>query len=386
VSRILHLSDLHLGNTVEEDKVGDYKIEAINESDRVTRVGHMKTTLKALGRRLDSRGEKLDALVVTGDVTTQGRVDGFDRLPEVLKELGEALPAPDRIVIVPGNHDVAWFTAPGSPERYENFVKKVRPLGYVTPLLDGVDYNAGGTPKNNRRPFIEGDDFVIIAVNSADMCGVLEPFSSSAETNLEALTRAGAINTELAREIHQVRTYDMPRLTPRQIAALGDVIHGLRKPSKVLFVAMHHHLLPVTAEEEAKAFESFANLGTVLGFLGAAHVDVVLHGHKHVEGTMPLALRNDDQGVYEAVVASCGTIGGMQGVNHEIAKLIDVDSSLPTLRSVTVSSVRVPSGSTLKLPDKCVVSKSTTHVRRTTVAAARTVSGQTVSDVHEQLI
>src|SRR5207248_2715336 len=108
--------------------------------------------------------------------------------------------------------------------------------------------------------------------------------------------------------------------------------------------------------------------------------------HKHVEGTMPLALRNGDQGVYEAVVASCGTIGGMQGVNHEIAKLIDVDSSLPTLRSVTVSSVRVPSGSTLKLPDKCVVSKGTTHVRRTTVAAARTVAGQTVSDVHEQLI
>lgn len=385
MSRILHLSDLHLGNSVDEDKVGDYKIEAINESDRVTRVSLLKGTLKVLGNRLRARGEILDALVVTGDITTQGRPDGFDKLAGVLGELGDVLPPADHIVVVPGNHDVAWGTDPGSRERYAEFIDRVRAVGYVTPLLDGVDYEGDARKAAARAPIVEGDDFVLVAVDSADMCGVIEPFAADSQTQLDALAAAGAVSPELLADIRRVRTYDMPRLSMRQMQALGEELERYKSSSKVVIAGMHHQLLPVDSQEEAKPFESFANLGAVMAFLGAAHVDVVLHGHKHVSGLQQMPLQGDD-GTYLAQVASCGTIGGMLGAGHEIAKLIEVDSTLPTLRRVSISSILTPTPGTSRLADHSLKDLGTVQVRRKNSGSQLTITGATATDVHEQLL
>jgi hypothetical protein len=73
MSLLLHLSDLHLGNTSAEDQVGDYKIEAVPEEDRVTRIRLMRSTLTALSHWLATSGETLDGVIITGDVTTRGR-------------------------------------------------------------------------------------------------------------------------------------------------------------------------------------------------------------------------------------------------------------------------------------------------------------------------
>jgi 3',5'-cyclic AMP phosphodiesterase CpdA len=112
MSLLLHLSDLHLGNAPGENVVGDYKIEAVMEADRVTRARLLRNTLKALAEHLAETGETLDGIIITGDVTTQGRRDGFKELPGLLAALGTALPDPGRIVVVPGNHDVTWEANP----------------------------------------------------------------------------------------------------------------------------------------------------------------------------------------------------------------------------------------------------------------------------------
>ena len=117
MSLLLHLSDLHLGNAPGEDVVGDYKVEAVLGTDRVTRARLLRSTLKALADHLAETGETLDGIIITGDITTQGRLDGFAELTGLLTALGTALPDPGHIVVVPGNHDVTWGSGPGTRER-----------------------------------------------------------------------------------------------------------------------------------------------------------------------------------------------------------------------------------------------------------------------------
>jgi 3',5'-cyclic AMP phosphodiesterase CpdA len=139
VALILHVSDLHLSRAESDQPLGDYKLAVIPSADRVRRSAMIRSSLRSLGRALVDRGDRLDAVVVSGDVTYQAAEDGFGLLDETLKELGEALPEPEHVLVVPGNHDVRWFTQPSSSERYSRFVAGVRDLGYCTPLLEGID-------------------------------------------------------------------------------------------------------------------------------------------------------------------------------------------------------------------------------------------------------
>lgn len=217
MSLLLHLSDLHLANAPAEDAVGDYKIEAVKEPDRISRVRLLRNTLKALAAWLAENNTELDGVIVTGDVTTRGAPAGFHQLSGLLGALETALPDPEHIVVVPGNHDVTWGTEPGSEERYRAFLEGVRAAGYVTPMLDGIDYT-GDEPAVSANPLLTGPDFMVAAVNSADMCGVIEPFGGDAATEFERLTAAGDISEELQAQIRRARTYDMPRISHRQMA------------------------------------------------------------------------------------------------------------------------------------------------------------------------
>lgn len=88
---ILHLSDLHLSRAGDED-LGDYKYEIIQRADRIRKITEIRSTLSALHKYLSARGEKLDAVVITGDLTYSYAEDGFKAFQAVLKELGTSLP------------------------------------------------------------------------------------------------------------------------------------------------------------------------------------------------------------------------------------------------------------------------------------------------------
>ena len=382
MSLLLHLSDLHLANAPDEDAVGDYKVEAVPETDRVTRVRLLRYTLKALTDWLAVNNTSLDGIIITGDITTRGHPEGFQKLPELLEALGDALPPPERIVIVPGNHDVAWGTTPGSEARYRAFVEGARALGYVTPLLDGIDYDSD-TPDPAADPLLIGRDFVIVAINSADMCGVIEPFQAGATAQFDRLVTEGAISDELQGEIRRVRTYDMPRISPRQMAALANLLDHV-PPDRVRIAALHHHLASVRQEEEVKPFEAIVNLGAFNAFLGEASIDAIAHGHKHTPNVQTLALTGANSEQRLAVLASCGTIGGTVGTGNEIAKLIRIDSSLPTLRRIEILSVpAVSSGSKLRTKISKIYDQPTW--RPTGATPITVIGGTTVTDVHEQL-
>jgi len=383
MSLLLHLSDLHLANAPAEDVLGDYKIEVVKETDRITRGRLLRNTLKALTAWLAENNTELDGVIVTGDVTTRGAPTGFHQLPGLLDALGTALPEPQHIVVVPGNHDVTWGTEPGSEDRYHAFIEGVRAAGYVTPLLDGIDY-IGDDPIAGANPLFTGSDFMVAAVNSADMCGVIEPFQGDAAAEFERLIAAGGLSEDLQAQIRRSRTYDMPRIDHRQMAALAGLIDHINT-GLVRIVALHHHLVPVREEEEVKPFEAIVNLGAFNVFLGESGVDVVVHGHKHVPQVQTLALTGPDDERRFAVVSSCGTIGGTFGTGHEIAKLIKIDSSLPTLRRVEILTVpAVGAGSKLRGKITSLYDKPTWRVSGVTPITV--VSGATATNVHEQLL
>ena len=212
---ILHLTDLHLGNEAD-DLLDDHKSEFIPIGERVTRQKVVHSTLMALSRHLAEAGEQLDAVVISGDITYANATDGFEALASTLNLLADRLPAPERTVVVPGNHDVKWHVEPSSRERYENFLTFVRARGYVTPMLDGVDVPP--LKPDHHQLLLDGGQVQIVPINSANYCGVLAPFKYLSDDRWEAIEASpGVPNLSLLKqELNGLRSYDAARLTDRR--------------------------------------------------------------------------------------------------------------------------------------------------------------------------
>lgn len=98
--RLLHVSDLHFGRSSVAEQV-----------EGVERI---------IG------GEQFDAIVISGDLSQRTRTREFERARKFVTDAERRAP----VMVVPGNHDTAWWTAPmgiGSVEamytRYRKYVR-----------------------------------------------------------------------------------------------------------------------------------------------------------------------------------------------------------------------------------------------------------------------
>jgi 3',5'-cyclic AMP phosphodiesterase CpdA len=402
---LLHISDLHLSPAAAEDELGDYaKSEAIPAEERQSRRLMFESTLEAIRRYSIQRDVPIDALVVTGDLTYRNSASGFELLETVLGRLGEASPPKDKIVVVPGNHDVQWHTAPSTVERYINFISYVRDAGYLTPLLDGVDFRPSGhsaTVAHNPVLMANDASYILLALNSANYCGIEEPLHYLQPEQLselldEAKSRDDETQLALAREVQRLRTFDMARFSPGQLThgrnAMDLALASKPGINPVRIVALHHQILPITTTEELKPFESLTNLGEFREFLRANAIDIVLHGHKHVAAAYedsylipsPGAADSEEQLQHRVLICSAGTTGGQLAAGTELAKLIEIDTHLPRLRRVRLSSLpAVSSGSSIRSGVR-----TSEHIvaREMRSGAVPTLYGRTASDIHEQLL
>jgi 3',5'-cyclic AMP phosphodiesterase CpdA len=282
MGRVLHLSDLHLGEPAEWQYLDDHK-SRMAASDRRAEKHVLQETLASLTE--DGRLRDVDAIVVSGDLTSRARSDGFDEFAE-LAEMFITHVAPEKVVVVPGNHDVPWDVGPDNPGRYEGFLRATRSNGFATPLLDHIDFGLLGelNEETEQHPhLVTGRDFLIVPINSSHFCWGKEPLEDAAAEEL--LTVAG---TELTEVVEKLRRHDVARVSNAQIAALQQLLR-IQDPSvlgevpddRVRIAVLHHQLLPVSSREEFKSFESLSNLGAVRELLAALRIDVVLHGHKH---------------------------------------------------------------------------------------------------------
>jgi len=395
VALILHLSDVHLVSpgSVVADEVGDYsKVGLVEPVHRQTRKALLEDTLSALAAWLEAQAQDLDAIVVTGDVAERGRKESYGLLSSLLAKLGSKLPTPDRIMVVPGNHDVVRNGLPSSRERYQVFATAVDFAGYRRPALEGYDDFSA------HDPLLLGADgsYVVVGINSANWSVAREPLSDEAEQQLRDLAAVGGLPDQLAAEIARLRLYDAARISCEQMIKVADELRSVvtepaRRPVRI--VALHHQLFPVSPTEEVKPFETMTNLAEFRNFLADNRVDVVLHGHKHVPhlyhhdlGTSGLSQPHTDS-VHRLVVCSVGTVGGTVSQGAKIAKLIEIDTAMPELPKITVHSLPAvgPAGNlTLTLSTGIVRRLSGPPVPDDT--PGKVVSGRTVRDVHMKLL
>jgi hypothetical protein len=254
VSTILHLSDLHLGDADVWERKTDDKVGLVPQ-DENTRLAVIKTSLKAVKRYLDGKGEELQAVVVSGDITSRHDANGFERFGTLLDEV--KLAPLESVVAVPGNHDVDWQSEPGTGEKYQLFLQHTRNMGMRTPLCDGVDF-PGDPADSDAQPVLVLEDCLLVAINSANWCGV-----------------------KLGGSRRKREVYDVARVSESQLDRLTDTLRGHDTSGLVRIAVLHHHLLPVTEDEEVKHFESFTNLARLRGWLRQHRFHAVLHGHKH---------------------------------------------------------------------------------------------------------
>ena len=274
MSNILHLSDLHLGEPEQSQLLDDHK-SLIAGGERRAQRDVLRETLVALGD--EGVFNDLDAVVVSGDLTNRAGQAGFAEFREMMAPLVDAVGARN-IVVVPGNHDVPWEHGPSDPDRYKSFLAVTRKLGMSTPLLDGIDISERDKDVPH---LVAGEDFVIVPLNSSHFCWGMEPLDPKVFEGL--LT-----DSDVAAAVDALRRHDVARISNDQIDALLELLREedpkIARDSpdpRVRIATLHHQLLPVSAREELKTFESLSNLGAVRELLSQLGIGVVLHGHKH---------------------------------------------------------------------------------------------------------
>lgn len=254
MSTILHLSDLHLGAGQPWERKTDDKV-GIVPRDENSRLSVIETSLRGVRNQLRERDEELSAVVLSGDLTTGNDPEGFKRLTGLLERL-DLVPA-ERVIAVPGNHDVDWSAAPSTPGKFASYLSATREQALRTPYCDGVDDVEGANPEA-AQPILLLDDVLIVAVNSANWCGTTVDFGGG-----------------------MTKTFDIARVSESQLAHLTDDLRAHQAFGGVRVAVLHHHLLPVSEDEEAKHFESVTNLARLRSWLRLHGFHLALHGHKH---------------------------------------------------------------------------------------------------------
>jgi predicted phosphodiesterase len=249
-SCVLHLSDLHFG--------ADYGFRLQRED---VEIGDRRRTLTdcivADLERLRLKDE-IAAVIVTGDFVTHG-VWSSPNKGDVLAEF-EALRKhlrleKDQIIALPGNHDVVRYPHDANVDLRENAVARQTNTDYELPFRTFVDELIGRDWKaslNYVRRFHLGEaDLDICVLNSCTI-------AASKWTEYGYVGRSG-LDT-----IVELKGQQVERPTLR-------------------FLALHHHLLPVSDVEAPnwKGVTLTLDASDILAAAQQSCVHVILHGHQH---------------------------------------------------------------------------------------------------------
>ncbi len=242
--RIAHLSDMHFDGSAE-----------------------LAAGLAMLMRRV--RSVEPDVVVVTGDLTADGRPSELDAVAEALAGLD---PIPR--VVIPGNRDLAASVGvPGD----------ARP----SPVDSDLDY------------FLALEPALSLGLDAEAAPSEGGPAESPAD---RFAARFGGLESVFAGDlVHIVGVDSNPRLRSESLERAARSLRRAR-PGALRVFALHHGLLPVPGRKVREG-DLAHRAGDVLALLTDLGVDLALHGHVH----RAHAWRVSD-GRHDLVVASAGAL------------------------------------------------------------------------------
>ena len=117
----LHFTDAHVSAPGVPFQRDDHKVD-VPQIPSGTREQMFELLFRRLAERLKVEVRTLDGVLFSGDAQSRGDPGGHELVLKLLIEhRGPLGLAADRIVSVPGNHDVPRDTLPSSAKRYEGF-------------------------------------------------------------------------------------------------------------------------------------------------------------------------------------------------------------------------------------------------------------------------
>jgi 3',5'-cyclic AMP phosphodiesterase CpdA len=292
---ILHLSDLHVSTEQYRFRLM-LPGECINPNQPALEellVADLDS-LRLLGR--------IDGVVFTGDFVWDGKDNkSFNRARDTVLSLLEKIRVPiERVLFIPGNHDVEW-----NPSALSSNSKR-----------DGVS-------NENYQTFLSQ-----IPKESKDGVSTLLLTSNSGHYRLRILGfDSNGVEGPAAPGVGFVRI--------ETLLKAGEIIRGDTASeafgSERLFtwIALHHHVFPATSppmeSAETGRVSVLANAATLLRLAGELRAEIILHGHEH-QPSVTVARRwplDDEKSGFSTIVSvGAGSIGiksnylGPIGKNH----------------------------------------------------------------------
>ncbi len=246
MTRIVHLSDFHFDGSPE-----------------------LRRALRSLVDAAIAR--EPDLVIVTGDLSADGRTEEFDEVAHELARFG-AIPR----VVIPGNRDLEPSVGPPGDARPLPVDSDLDYFLALEPALTlGFDESHGGA---------DGDG------------------SAGGDPEAAWVGRFGPVTDGYrSSEVHVVAVNSTPRLRSEALEVAARQMR-LAPPGSLRIFALHHGLLPVPGRK-LRDGDLTHRSGDVLALLADLGVDLALHGHIHRANAWQLS---DGRGT--VVVASAGAL------------------------------------------------------------------------------
>ncbi|GFI08461.1 3',5'-cyclic adenosine monophosphate phosphodiesterase CpdA [Lachnospiraceae bacterium] len=273
-SRILHLSDIHLGNDIG---ITDYEIDDKLGVFRNNLMESKQNYFDILLDYLSNAGITYDFVVISGDIVHRGQYDYSSYFNTCILKLIELKRLPNRnhIIIVPGNHDIVEGN-----DKWKIF-EQYLDIQFVKPImkLNSISRNEYLQKVNNllrkrkRSKFISNSDFPFIIDKNKKI--ILYAFNSCSLCQMNNVIIDG-----------KSEKLDLPRIDNLELDYFIYTMKSLKEIDNeyndyLKIAVFHHHISSFTEFEEIKSFETLSNAGIVKKTLIENGVKLVLHGHKH---------------------------------------------------------------------------------------------------------
>lgn len=242
---LLWLSDLHLGTK------NVFKVKMENSTD-ITLFKHMKKAYEDI--------EGIGGLIITGDITSFGQTEGFNKAKDLIIDLNNALSRKlksENIIFCPGNHD---------------FIRKNEKLG------SGVPEKVSDNPESFKA-YKEFYSLIHhINPNEYMACGRKLLMSSGRTVEIAAL------NSLMLQQYEDFEGHGF--LSEEQLEYTAEKMGWKEKvqTNSVRIVIMHHHYLPACFIEQVEVKKSSSvvyDAERLMQWLVKYDVKLLLHGHKH---------------------------------------------------------------------------------------------------------
>lgn len=259
---ILHISDL---------QYGDRKISG-------NIMGIWKDMYKAIHDYLSKKNmEKIDIIIITGDVAMCGKKDEYNEalkeLPKLFEQIWGKNYSPDRIILVPGNHDfdintcvLEYFKAKNiEGERKVDFNSVIKQIGEHKKM---GEYNELGLYEFRRFSYqlTKNDQYIL----SNNLNFVIDRFNNWGLRFLCLNTLDGI-------------TADKTNHVGINYEELENIANEPEKENDLLTIALAHHtLLSEDLLSKAENEEIKKRYDALLRSMGAK---IVMGGHRHVNDT-----------------------------------------------------------------------------------------------------